>query len=146
MATTTYQIFKGATLEELELVTTKSKKSVAIEIAAAIRTDEKLSVRVVTSGGTVVAEMKARKPQKKTKPYTRVVDLPEGYVVPEGERVAYTRLRKGCAITHTWDDAYRVRDLKSNAVLGMFGTTRDCGRFLADSVTVNDEGKVLVSE
>lgn len=148
MATTQYTILKGATLDELAEVGTKSKRDAAIKLAEEIRKSEKLSVRVVTGAGTVVLELKARKPQKKTKPYTRVVELPEGFEVPANERVAYTRSRKGCAITHEFAEdggTYRVRDLKSGEVLAHFDTTRQCGRFLADSVTLDDEGKVLVS-
>lgn len=143
MATTTYAIFAGDTLDTLEQVASKGKKAQAITLAESIRRDEKRCVRVVTSGGTVVLEMKARKKQIKTKAYTRVVALPEGFVVPETERVAYLRTRKSCAITHTFEDAYRVRNLATGDVLATFDTTRACGRFLADHV--NAEGVVTAS-
>lgn len=140
MATTQYTVLKGATLDTLEPVETKSSRPSAIKLAEAIRSSEKLSVRVVTGAGTVVLELKARKPQRKTKPYTRVVALPEGFEVPENERVAYLRTRKACAITHTFEDSYRVRNLATGDVLATFDTTRACGRFLADHV--NAEGVV----
>lgn len=146
MATTTYDIRKQNVEGEFDSVSTKSKKAQAIELATSIRRDERVTTQVWTSGGTLVFEMKARKPQRKTRPYTRVVELPEGFSVPEGKRVAYTRMRKGCAILHDFDEQYWVYDLNTSEILASFGTTRQCGRFLADSVTLSDEGKVLVSE
>jgi hypothetical protein len=139
MATTTYRIFK-ATTEGETLVATKSKKSVAVELATQIRRDEKVGTRVETSAGTVVFEAKARKPQKKTKPYTRVVALPEGVEVPEGKRVAYTRTRKNAAILHDAEEQlYTVIRYSTGEQLGTFDTTRQCGRFLADEVSAEGE-------
>lgn len=144
MATTTYNVF-AATTEGEELVATKSKKQVAVDLAQSIRSGEKRATRVETNKGTVVFEAKARKPQKKTKPYTRVVALPEGFVVPDVERVAYLRSRKACAITHEWDEQlYRVRDLAGGEVLATFSTTRQCGRFLADHVTLDENGNAVL--
>lgn len=146
MATTTYAITAQNDEGEFDVIATKSKKATAIAFAQEFRADNKVTTRVTTSAGTLVFEQKARKPQKRTKPYTRVVDLPEGFVVPKGKRVAYTRLRKGCAILHDFDEQYWVYDLATSDVLASFGTTRQCGRFLADSVALDDEGRVLVSE
>lgn len=134
MATTTYTIFKQTVDGEIE-VDTKSKKQTAIDLATQIRREEKVGTRVATSAGTVVFEAKARKPQKKTKPYTRVVSLPEGVEVPEGQRVAYTRTRKNAAILHDAEEGlYSVVRFDTGEVLGTFDTTRQCGRFLADEV------------
>lgn len=145
-STTTYTI-KAQTVEgDFEDRAIKGKKDVAIALATKIRQDEKVTTQVWTSGGTLVFEMKARKPQKKTKPYTRVVDLPEGFEVPEGKRVAYLRTRKGAAILHDFDEQYWVYNLVTNSVMGSFSTTRQCGRFLADSVVVNEAGVAVVSE
>ena len=146
MATTTYAISVQNVEGEFDVIASKSKKSTAIDLATATRNERKATTRVVTSAGTLVFEMKARKPQRKTVPYTRTVELPEGFTVPEGKRVAYTRSRKGCAILHDFDEQYWVYDLNTNEILASFGTTRQCGRFLADSVALNDDGKVVVSE
>lgn len=130
MATTTYTIFANDEVRD-----TKSKKSVAVELATKIRREEKLPTRVETQTGTVVFEAKARKPQKKTKPYTRVVALPEGVEVPEGKRVAYTRGRKNAAILHDAEEQlYTVFDYVKGEELATFDTTRQCGRYLADEV------------
>lgn len=145
MATTTYTISKQNVEGEFVAVASKSKKSTAIDLAQAIKQEERVATQVHTSAGTLVGEFKARKPQKRTKPYTRTVELPEGFSVPEGKRVAYDRKRKGCVILHDFDEQYWVYDLKTNDILGTFGTTRQCGRFLADSVSLNDEGNVVVA-
>lgn len=122
----------------------KGKKQAAIDLALAIRAEQKTSVLVVTGAGTVVTHVKARKPQIKTKPYTRVVSLPEGFVAPEGQRVAYLRGRKNAAIMHDAEDmTYTVRRFTTGEVLGVFETTRQCGRFLADHVTA--DGVVVAS-
>ena len=146
MATTTYAISVQTIEGDFEQVETKAKKATAIERAQAIRLERKATVQVHTGNGTLVFEMKARKPQRKTKPYTRVVALPEGFKVPEGKRVAYLRTRKNCAILHDFDEQYWVYGLATNEVLASFGTTRQCGRFLADSVSVNDAGVAVVAE
>lgn len=130
---------------EFEQVETRSDKTKAITVAQALRAERKATTQVHTSAGTLVFEQKARKPQRKTRPYTRVVELPEGFVVPEGKRVAYTRLRKGAAILHDFEEQYWVYDLNTSEVLASFSTTRQCGRFLADSVTLDDAGRVVVA-
>lgn len=141
--TTTYNIFK-ATTEGETLVATKGKKQVAIDLATTIRITEKVGVRVETSKGTEVLVLKARKPQKKTPAYTRVVALPDGFEAPEGQRVAYLRGRKNAAIMHDAEEmTYTVRRFTTGEVLGVFSTTRQCGRFLADHVTA--EGVVVAS-
>lgn len=146
MATTTYTVSVQNVEGEFETVATKSKKATAIALAQSVRADRKATTQVHTNNGTLVAEIKARKPQKKTKPYTRVAPLPEGFEAPEGKRVAYTRIRKGCAILHDFDEQYWVFDYTQGAILATFGTTRQCGRYLADAVSLSDDGKVLVSE
>lgn len=141
--TTKYLVLVGTDFSEVRDV--KLKKQAAIDLATEVRADEKISVIVVTTGGTIVFEAKARKAQVRTKPYTRVVGLPEGFSVPEGERVAYTRNRKAAAITHSMEEQlYRVRDLKTASVLATFDTTRQCGTFLAKHVTVTDAGLAVV--
>lgn len=151
MATTTYTITVQNVDGEFEVVGTKSKRGTAIDLAEQTKAERKATTQVHTGAGTLVAEFKARKPQKRTRPFTRdvlaetVVWLPEGYVIPEGKRVAYTRKQKGCGILHDFEEQYWVYDLLQGELLGTFSTTRQCGRFLADSVTLV-EGKVLVSE
>lgn len=147
MATTTYTIAKMNVEGEFVAVDTKSKKATALTLAQEIRSQERVSVRVVTGAGTEVLLLKARKPQKKTRPYTRVIDLPEGFKIPDSERPAYDRSRKGCVITHEAEEGiYRVRALDGARVLGVFSTTRQCGRFLADNVSLNDTGALVVAD
>lgn len=146
MATTTYIVSKLVE-GEFVAVDTKSKKATALDVAQTIRSDEKVTVRVVTGAGTEVLLLKARKPQKKTKPYTRVIDLPEDFKIPASERPAYDRSRKGCVITHEHDEQiYRVRALNGARILGVFSTTRQCGRFLADKVSLDAEGALVVAD
>lgn len=156
MATTTYTILKQNVEGEFLPVDSKSKKSTALAAGQAIRDNEKVSVRVVTSGGATVLELKARKPQRKTRPYTRDVadelvvwqtkgELPEDFQIPEGKRVAYTRRQKGCAILHDFEEQYWVVSLaNANEILGTFSTTRQCGRFLADHVAVDENKNVVL--
>lgn len=146
MATTSYVITAQNVEGEFDVIATKSKKAQALELAEKFRFENKRTTQVHTSAGTLVGEFKARKPQKKTAQYTRVVELPEGFKVPEGKRVAYLRTRKSCAILHDFDEQYWVYDLKTNDVLGSFGTTRQCGRFLADVVRLDDEGNVVLQD
>ncbi len=138
MATTTrYFVLAGHDFAEVRDV--KGKKAAALELATDIRREERISTLVVTGAGTIVFEAKARKPQIKTKPYTRVVPLPEGFEVPDNQRVAYTRNRKGCAILHDAEEGlYSVVRFTTGETLATFETTRQCGRYLADHVVKVD--------
>lgn len=125
MATTKYVVRVGD-----EVLATKSKKAQAIELGQAEAKARKTLVTVETSNGTVVAELKARKQQVKTTPYTRVETLPEDFTVPEGFRVAYKRARKSLAIVHNGETGeYRVINAKGKALAKGLPTTRAAGAF-----------------
>lgn len=81
-------------------VATKSKKSDAVALAEKGRQDTRRTHTVRTDKGTEVFVVKGVRPMRITPAYTRVVDLPEDFEVPEGKRVAYTRSRKGIALLH----------------------------------------------
>lgn len=108
-----------------------SKKDVAIEAARSHRQKTGEGVRVSTQAGTVVFEMKPRKAIKMSPRFTRVVDLPEGAMLPEGQRVAYTRTRKHLAITHDPESkTYAVVNYVSGEILeDGIETTRESGAF-----------------
>lgn len=135
MASTAYTLFINDEAQEK----TFSVKAKAVAAAEAARKELKLPVRVETGSGTVVFSMKARKPQVKTKPYTRTVELPADVEIPAGPRVAYTRARKNAAILHDPSlpkgEQYSVVRYDNGEVLAEgLATTRACGRFLADEV------------
>lgn len=125
MATTKYLIKNGD-----EVVATKSKKAQAVELAQATAKELRTLITVSTEAGTVVGEFKARKPQVKTVPYTRVEQLPEDFKVPEGFRVAYKRSRKELAIVHNAETGeYRVVNARGKALAKGLSTTREAGAF-----------------
>jgi hypothetical protein len=132
MASTTYTVFAGDVAQEK----TFSKKDKAIEAAETLRKELKVSVRVETGAGTEVFASKARKAQVKTVPYTRTVELPEGFIVPEGLRPAYTRARKNLVILHDpnggeeGEGAYSVHNgATGETLISGLATTRDSGAF-----------------
>lgn len=104
-------------------------KAKAVELAEANKGAS--PVEVVTGAGTVVHTVKAKRSQKRTPRYTRVVTLPEGAIIPEGRRVAYDRSRKNLAITHDAESGtYAVIRFTDGAVLAdELPTTRDAGAF-----------------
>ncbi len=81
-------------------------------------------------------DLPAPKKIKMSKPYTRVVPLPEGFEVPrEGLRVAYRSARKNVATLHDAEaQEYIVWSFATDEELGTFATTRDAGRFIVDEV------------
>jgi hypothetical protein len=130
---TTYTVLVNDAAQEK----TFSKKAKAVEAAEAARKAEKrATVQVVTGAGTVVFELKGPKTINMSKPYTREVELPEGFVIPEGLRPAYTRMRKGLVILHDptggeeGEGSYSVHDAKTNRTLiSGLPTTRASGAF-----------------
>ena len=132
-STTKYSVLVNGVASEA----TFTKKAKAVEAAEAARKAEKrATVQVVTGAGSVVFELKGPKKIRMSKPYTREVELPEGFVIPEGLRPAYTRMRKGLVILHDptggedGEGAYSVHDAKTNKTLASgLATTRDSGAF-----------------
>jgi len=137
MATTKYDIKNGD-----EIVKTVSKKPAEADVRAMAK-ELGATLQVLTQAGNVVLEVKPRKPQVRTKPYTRVVDLPEGAKIPEGARVCYTRNRKNAAIVHfpeREEGAYEVVNFVTGKRLAKnLPTTRAAGRFLADEVPLPEK-------
>src|SRR6476619_3401634 len=100
MATTTYTIFTPDTEGNETAIGTKSKKATAVEVARAHRKDTGEGVRVRTQTGNEVFEQLAKKAIKMSPKYTRTVELPEGFEVPEGMRACYVRPRRNGVILH----------------------------------------------
>lgn len=130
MATTTYHVISGDTV-----IATASKKSKALDAAHAHRDAERAAVSVVTGAGNVVLDLAAPKRIKMSKPYTRVVALPEGVEVPDGARVCYVKARKGFAVLHFAEEgSYAVLSTTSGELLAEgLPTTRAAGRFTTDT-------------
>lgn len=127
MATTKYSVFVG---DEAQARETRSKRQVAVDLATELRNSERADVRVVTDRGTEVFAMKAPKKIRMSRPFTRVVTLPEGAIIPEGHRVAYDRSRKNLAITHSPEEGYAVVRFTDGTVLAdELATTREAGAF-----------------
>lgn len=120
MASTTYTITKLVDDAEVE-VATKSKKSVAIELAQTTYAGEKVAVRVVTNKGTTIFELAAPTGKRviinKTKAYTRIDsrELPEGASIPEGYELTYLLPRNKMAVVRNPEvkDDYLVVDFVS---------------------------------
>jgi hypothetical protein len=134
MATTKYRVITvNAEGKEKALEGTKSKRATAVELARETRAQERVGVRVETEAGKVVFEMAAPKKIKMSPRYTRVQELPEGAIIPEGHRVAYNRARKNLAITHdanaTDELPYAVVRFTDGEVLERTATTREAGAF-----------------
>ncbi len=133
MATTTYTVSTVSTEGELVAVATKSKKATAIELARATRDETKLAVVVKTGAGNEVLALAAPKKIKMSPRFTRVVELPEGVVVPDGLRVAYVRARKNVALLHDPSaedgEQYAFFDYAKGVMRSeRFATTRDAGQ------------------
>ncbi len=140
MASTKYTV-RTATAVIAEGV---SKKSAAVELAEANKGAE--LVEVVTSAGTVVHEVAAKRAINYGPRYTRQAKLPEGFEVPEGARAAYVR-RNG-VILHFADapkgEQYRVADATTGKMLkGTYPTTRAAGARLNLGV---GKGRVVVEQ
>lgn len=112
-----------------------SKKAKAVELAQEQRDATRQTHTVETSAGNVVEEIKGVRPMKRTPQYSRTVELPEGFSMPEGLRAAYTRGRKNLVIAHDPnagedEGAYSVINYQTGVVLadGLL-TTRESGAF-----------------
>lgn len=116
-----------------ESTTVRSK---AIAQAEALRKDTGNAARVITAAGTVVFEIKAKRQQAPTIPFTRVDErleakLPKGYVV------AYFRPRKHAALLRNEDLNAETRYLVLNVDTGEttpVETTRDGGQLMKAGV------------
>jgi len=100
---------------------------------------EKSAITVTTDAGNVVFELKAAKQRlitKKTKPFTKVVELPEALLalVPDGYVAAYTRPRNDAAVLRNEgaedEERYAVSRLSTGEFLGFAGTTREAGAIM----------------
>lgn len=117
-----------------EQVAEKSDKKAAIKIAVEQREATRKTHRVVTSAGTEVHVEKGVRAMKRTPRYTRTVELPEGFKLPEGARPAYLRKRHDSVIVAMHDDegvSYDVYRLSSQERIGSgFALTREAGAFV----------------
>lgn len=134
--TTTYTVvLDGANTDIV-----RSKKESAVNQARTLLADRKgYRVQVVTGAGTVVFEAARRKITKFTKPFTKVVDLPEDIaaLVPEGYAAAYTRPRNGAVVLRMEDpevvedpSLYAVLDTVAKTIADFAATTRDAGQIM----------------
>jgi hypothetical protein len=124
MATTTYTVRANG-----EDIATRSNKAKAVELATAHRNDNAVDVQVVTGAGKEVFSMKAPKRIRMSKPYTRVVDVPEGVTIPEGLRPAYHRPRRNALVLHDFEEGYRILNTKTGKLVkGNFPTSRAVGQ------------------
>jgi hypothetical protein len=127
MATTKYFLVAG-NKTVTEVLTSKPKAEAAFNEAPRPST-------VVTASGKVVFESTAKRTINMSKPYTRVVPVPDEVVETiDGDRVAYKRTRAGFALLDSGRGDYRVWDLVLNREHeGVeVETTRDFGRWVSD--------------
>jgi len=131
---TKYTVTATNAAGEVRELGVKSKKATAMDLARAERKSTGEAVQVVTDAGTVVFEQAAKKTVKMSPRYTRVVELPEDVIVPEGKRVAYFRPRVNLAVLHDAESGdYTLLDTAEGMELEeTFETTRDAGRFLVE--------------
>jgi hypothetical protein len=129
MATTKYNVLANG-----EIVTTKVKKTEAIEFATAHRNEHRVAVEVITTKGTPVFHLEAPKKIKMSPRYSRVVELPKGVHPPKGKRVGYYRPRVGLAVLHdpkAETEPYSLFDVTVGVELPeRFATTRDAGQMM----------------
>lgn len=111
-----------------------AKKAKAVEVAEANR--GATPVEVVTDKGTVVHTVAPIKKINMSKPYTRVVPVPEEVAeVIDGKRVAYKRGRPGAqfALLDAAKGDYSIWDVdRGERVDVEVSTTREAGRWFAD--------------
>lgn len=149
MATTAYTITTIAADETREVALegkTFNKKATAVAKATELRDELKVAVEVTTQTGTVVFEQAAPKKIKMSPQYTRVQELPEGVVAPEGKRVAYVRPRAGLAVLHDAEaekgTQYSILNLKTGKELKTrFATTRAAGARMTEIAKPKDGGE-----
>jgi len=133
MHMTTYTITAGESTE------TRSSKPKAIELATALRNSEGVAVSVTTAAGNTVFELDAPRKIRMSKPFTRVVPVPEGVEVPDGFRFAYSRPRRGVAVVHSPEQGYRLLNLKTSKLRkGSFETSRDAGKAVLELPTAKE--------
>lgn len=128
MATTTYTVRNAEGNVVAEGV---SKKAKAIELAVQSKKTSRKTHTVETSSGTVVHTEKGVRGMKITPRYSRTVELPEGFELPEGARPAYLRSRHDALIVAldgdegTTYDVYRLStgELEAEG----FDKTREAG-------------------
>lgn len=114
------------------VLATKSKKSDAIALANADRDKNRRTVTVRTDKGTEVHVVKGVRPMKSTPRYSRTVELPEGFELPEGARPAYLRKKHDSLIVAFDNDEkdarYGIVRLSSGELLEQrFAKTREAG-------------------
>jgi hypothetical protein len=111
-----------------------AKKANAVTAANEGRSATRKTHRVVTNNGTEVYVVKGVRGMKIVPAYSRTVDLPEGFEIPEGTRPAYLRKRHDALILAEGEGretTYSVIRLSTGEVADeAFDTTREAGKFV----------------
>jgi hypothetical protein len=115
-----------------------AKQPVIHEANLRIAAKKGFKAQVVTSGGKIVHTVARRKITKHTKPFTKVIDLPEALaaLVPEGYAAAYRRPRNAAIVLRRENDIpeddsrYGVIDEIAGEFAGFAETTRDAGQLM----------------
>lgn len=111
-----------------------AKKAKAITLANEGRTATRKTHRVVTNKGTEVYVVKGVRGMKIVPAYSRTVDLPEDFQIPENARPAYLRKRHDALILAEGEGretTYFVQRLSTGEIHDeAFPTTRAAGKFV----------------
>lgn len=115
-----------------------TKATVIKEADARIAAKDGYKAEVVTSGGKTVHTVSRRKITKFTRPFTKVIDVPEDLadLVPAGYAAAYARYRNGAIVLRRESDIvedpsrYAVISIVARSIAGYAATTRDAGQIM----------------
>lgn len=128
-------------LDDQDLAFTFSKKERAVAKALELlRQKWGYVAEVLTPAGNVSERFARRRITKHTKPFTKVIDLPEDLanVVPEGYAAAYARYRNGAVVLRREEDLeedtsrYAVLSTLSKEIVGYSETTRGAGALMKE--------------
>lgn len=137
MSNTTYTVFADSVATDF----TRSKKDKAVaEAVRLLKAKSAVKVEVRTQTDTVVFADKRRNVTKVTKPFTKVIELPEDLqnAVPEGYAPAYARYRNGAVVLRREvdieedDSRYAVLSVAELKIVGYAETTRDAGAIMKE--------------
>lgn len=116
---------------------TRSTKATVVAAArAALLAKQGYKVEVVTQTGHISFTAVRRHVTKHTKPFTKVITLPENlqHLVPAGYVAAYARLRNTAIVLRNEDapepERYAVIDTINGEFAGFAHTTREAGQIM----------------
>ena len=132
-----YTIFVNDTATDFARAT----KATVIAEADRLRTKDKVrdAIEVRTDKGTAVYTLKAVKARvitKRTKPFTKTIELPAEFakLVPEGYVAAYERPRNDAVVLRNEgaeeDERYAVMQRSTGKIVDLVPTTRDAGQVM----------------